>query len=85
MLAAIGENFFEVSPPAENIAKSKPSSNEFSVSSWAMYSFPKNFIFVPADFFEQNSLYSKFGKFFSSSIFKAVLPTKPVAPTMASL
>ena len=26
--AAIGENFFDVSPPAENIAKSKPSSKE---------------------------------------------------------
>ena len=38
-----------------------------------------------SDFFEQNSVYSKYGKFFSSNILKAVLPTSPVAPAMANL
>ena len=83
--AAIGAKCFEVSPPAENIAKSNPSSKEESVNSWAIYSFPINWSLVPADFFEQNSLYSKFGRFFSSRTFRAVLPTNPVAPTIASL
>ena len=52
--AAIGEYFLEVSPPAENIAKSNPSSKDDSVNSFVIYSFPKKLIFVPADFLEQN-------------------------------
>ena len=44
--AAIGEYFLEVSPPAENIAKSKPSSKESSFNSRTMYSSPKKLIFV---------------------------------------
>ena len=42
--AAIGEYFLEVSPPAEKIAKSKPSSKESSFNSRTVYSFPKKFL-----------------------------------------
>ena len=83
--AAIGEYFLEVSPPAEKIAKSKPSSKECSFSSLTVYSFPKKLILFPADLLEAKNTYSEIGKFFSSYSLRAVIPTRPVAPTKANL
>lgn len=40
---------------------------------------------VPADFFDENKVNWILEKSFSSRTFKAVLPTKPVAPTIATL
>ena len=53
---AIGENFLDVSPPAENIAKSKPSSNEFSVNSLTIYSFPLKLIFFPLERYDEKKV-----------------------------
>lgn len=78
--AAIGAYFLEVSPPAEKIAKSNPSSNEFSVSSLIMYCLPKKSTVLPLELEEAKSLYSAIGSFFSSKTLRAVLPTRPVAP-----
>lgn len=43
-----------------------------------------NFTSFPFDFDEAKSVYSKFEKSFSSNTCKTVLPTKPVAPTIAN-
>ena len=82
---AIGAKCFATSEPAENIAKSKPSSKEVSVSSFTTYSLSLNFILLPADFSEAKNTILERGKLNSSNTFIAVLPTKPVAPTKAKL
>ena len=42
-----------------------------------------NLTFLPCDFLDAKSSYSKLGIFFSSNTFKTVCPTKPVAPIIA--
>ncbi len=81
--AAIGAYFALMSPPAENRAMSISRSNDVSVNSSTIISTPLHLTFVPAERLEAKQKISLYGKSLSSNTFKNVLPTIPVAPTMA--
>ena len=71
------------SPPAENNAISISLSNDSSVNASTLYSLPLKVSSVPADFSDENKYRLFIGNFLSSNTFKNVLPTIPVAPTIA--
>ena len=58
--------------------------NEVSFNSSTIYSLPQNITLEPADLEEENKNRFSIGKFLSSNTFKNVLPTIPVAPTIAT-
>ncbi len=84
-LDAIGANFSEIVPPAENKAISISLLKDSSFNSSTVYSFPINSTFCPADFLEENKYKLLIGKSLSFNTSNIVLPTIPVAPTTAKL
>src|SRR5262245_5926446 len=82
-LTATGANFFDVPLPAENKPMSTPAKLP-SVSSCTRRSLPRNFIVLPAERADANSLSSLSGNLRCSRHCKSSPPTAPVAPTMAT-
>ena len=80
---ASGANFSDVLPPAENSARSKPSSASL-VSSRTSSCSPAKATRLPAERADANGTTSEAGKLRSSSTFSTSGPTAPVAPTTAS-
>jgi len=84
--AANGAYFKLVPPPAEKRAISISLFLKlFSFNSSTIYSFPLKFIFFPALLLLAKRSKSVIPKSLSSNTFKKVPPTKPVAPTIATL
>src|SRR5688572_13162638 len=79
---AIGPNFFEVEPPAENNARCTPS-NELSVSSVTVTDLPANGSCLPAERADASARTSVYGNFRFSRQLRISTPTAPVAPTTA--
>ena len=73
----------DASPPAENIAKSNPSSKESSFNSFTKHCLPLKKKSVPADFLVAKNSHFEIGKLYSCNISTTFLPTNPVAPTTA--
>src|SRR5262245_64481138 len=82
-LTAAGANFFDVPLPAENRPMSTPAKLS-SVSSCTRKSLPRNFIALPAERADANSLSSFSGNLRCSRHCKSSTPTAPVAPTIAT-
>jgi hypothetical protein len=76
-----GAQSFEVCPPAENSARSKP----WIVSSLSGCTMPTPSISFPAERSEANGTISRAGNSRSRSSCSISVPTCPVAPTTATL
>ena len=82
-LTAVGANFREMPPPAENSAISTPS-NEFSVSSSITILSPRKSMVLPAERALASALSLPTGKARLSMVAMNSAPTAPVTPAMAT-
>src|SRR5580693_1033703 len=82
-LAAMGANSLEMPAPALKRAMSTPAKESF-VNSWTAISWPRNFIFLPAERAEASRVSLPTGKLRFSSVLIISTPTAPVAPTTAT-
>src|SRR4051794_28105178 len=82
-LAAIGQYFLEIAPPALKNTMSV-SAKLFSVSSSTLISRPANGIVFPAERAEANRRRLDMGNFRSSKQRRNSTPTAPVAPAIAT-
>jgi len=80
----MGAYFLLISPPAENSAMSMALlSKDCSFNSSTIYSLSLNLIFSPADLLDAKKYILSTGNCLSSRILIKVVPTIPVAPTIA--
>src|SRR3569833_3769623 len=82
-LTAMGANFFEVEPPAENSPMFTPS-RPCSVSSCTGTGLPRNCRVLPAERADANTRNSDKGKLRRSRHPNSSSPTAPVAPAIAT-